>query len=162
MNDKLNESRGPLSRTALQALAGQEIGVSAWHEIAQSRIDAFADATEDWQFIHTDAARAASESPFGGTIAHGFLSLSMLSVFASEAMPPILDVAITINYGLDKVRFLAPVRCGARIRGHFVLAEAAAQDGHRLRVRYSVSVEIEAMDRPALVAEWLALYEFNH
>lgn len=138
-------------------LVGQEIGVSSWHVVDQQRIDAFADATEDHQFIHVDAERAKRETPFGGTIAHGFLTLSMLSVFSYEAMPTIAGTVMGVNYGFDKVRFLSPVRAGARVRGRFTLAEANLRKPTELLTRSTITVEIEGEPKPALVADWLGL-----
>jgi acyl dehydratase len=142
--------------TELQALVGEEIGVSEWTLVDQARIDAFADATEDWQFIHVDAERAAA-TPFGGTIAHGFLTLSLLSKMAYEVAPVLENVVAAVNYGFDKVRFLHPVRSGERIRARFKLAEATEKDPGRWLIRYSVTVEIEGGDRTALVADWLGM-----
>ena len=141
----------------MKDLVGQEIGVSRWFEIAQSRIDAFAEATEDWQFIHVDP-QAAKETPFGATIAHGFLTLSMLSAMAYDAIPKVAGVAMGVNYGFEKVRFVAPVRAGRRIRGRFKLEALTPRAGREWQSRKSVSVEIEGEPKPALVAEWLSLY----
>ena len=136
---------------------GQEVGVSRWLLIDQKRIDAFADATEDWQFIHIDP-EAAKATSFGSTIAHGFLTLSMLSAAAYDAMPRVSGLAMGVNYGFDKVRFVAPVRAGRRIRGRFRL-EALTQRGARdWQSRTAATVEIEGEDKPALIAEWLGLY----
>lgn len=136
----------------LKALEGQHFGTSAWVEIDQKRIDAFADCTEDWQFIHIDPEKAA-ETPFGGTIAHGFLTLSMLSMMAYQL--PVLDgVAMGVNYGFEKVRFVSPVRAGSRIRGVFTLRTVDVQPGYVASVM-DVTVEIEGQDKPALVAEWI-------
>ena len=107
----------------LKALAGQESGLSPWREVTQTMIDQFADATDDHQFIHCDPARAQAETPFGGTIAHGFLTLSLLSAFAFETAPRLQGADIGINYGFDQVRFVAPVKTGSRIRARFVLAD---------------------------------------
>jgi acyl dehydratase len=135
---------------------GQEIGVSSWLTIDQERIDAFADATDDRQFIHVDPA-AAARTPFGGTIAHGFLSLSLLSRMGAEVMQMPGGVRIVINYGLDRVRFLAPVRAGKRIRGRFVLDSVEEKAAGQVLMRHNVTVEIEGEDKPALSAVWLAL-----
>lgn len=140
----------------LAALNGQRLR-SDWHLLDQARIDAFGALTGDLQFIHVDPVRAAAETPFGGTIAHGYLTLAMLAVMAAEALPRFEGLRSSLNYGFDKVRFLAPVRAGRRVRGHFVLAEAHAGEGGAWRVRWSVEVEIEAEPRPALVAEWWTL-----
>jgi acyl dehydratase len=141
-------------------LIGQEIGVSSWHVVDQSRIDSFATVTEDHQFIHVDPERAARETPFGGTIAHGFLSLSMMSAFAYEVLPSIEGTAMSVNYGFDKLRFVSPVRAGARIRGRFTLADATLRAPKELLSRTSVTVEIEGETKPALVADWLGLLFF--
>ena len=140
----------------IRARAGEEIGVSSWLTVDQSRIDAFAEATEDRQFIHTDPA-AAAQTPFGGTIAHGFLSLSLLSRMAAEAMPVPEGVKMAVNYGLDRVRFLAPVRSGRRVRGRFTLDSVEEKAPGHVLMRHIVTVEIEGEDKPALTAVWLGL-----
>ena len=141
---------------AIRARVGSEVGVSGWIAIDQPRIDAFAETTEDRQFIHTDPD-AAARTPFGGTVAHGFLTLSMLSRMAADAtiLPDRLKVAV--NYGLDRVRFIAPVRSGARIRGRFVLDSVEEKAPGQVLMRHSVTVEIEGEDKPALTAQWLGL-----
>ncbi|MFL6755096.1 MAG: MaoC family dehydratase [Sphingomicrobium sp.] len=144
------------SLDAIRARTGQEIGVSSWLTVEQARIDAFADATEDRQFIHTDPA-AATRTPFGGTIAHGFLSLSLLSRMAAEAMLVPDGVKMALNYGLDRVRFLAPVRSGRRVRGRFTLDSIEEKAPGQLLMRHTVTVEIEGEDKPALTAIWLGL-----
>lgn len=140
----------------IRALAGTEIGVSGWLEIGQDRIHAFAEATEDRQFIHVDP-EAAARTPFGCTVAHGFLTLSMLSRMAAEVMPVPDNVKMVVNYGLDRVRFIAPVRSGKRVRGRFVLDSVDEKAPGQMLLRHSVTVEIEGEDRPALTAEWLGL-----
>jgi acyl dehydratase len=135
---------------------GEEVGVSSWLLIDQQRIDQFADATEDRQFIHTDP-KAAAQTPFGGTIAHGFLSLSMLSRMAAEGMLVPDSVKMAVNYGLDRVRFIAPVRSGKRIRGRFRLDSVEEKAPGQLLLRHTVTVEIEGEEKPALTAEWLGL-----
>jgi acyl dehydratase len=140
----------------IRARIGDEIGVSSWLMIDQSRIDAFAEATEDRQFIHTDPA-AAAQTPFGGTVAHGFLSLSLLSRMAAEAMLLPSGLKMAINYGLDRVRFLAPVRSGKRVRGRFVLDSVEEKAPGQWLLRHTVTVEIEGEDKPALTAQWLGL-----
>jgi acyl dehydratase len=135
---------------------GDEIGVSDWILIDQARIDAFAEATEDRQFIHVDSALAA-RTPFGGTIAHGFLTLSLLSRMGAEAMLFPDSSKMVINYGVDRVRFLAPVPSGARVRGRFHLDAVDERAAGELLLRHNVAVEIEASDKPALIADWLAL-----
>ncbi|MEO8547028.1 MAG: MaoC family dehydratase [Sphingomicrobium sp.] len=140
----------------VRSRVGTEVGVSDWLMIDQARIDAFADATEDRQFIHVDP-QAAAQTPFGGTVAHGFLSLSMLSRMAAEAMLVPDSVKMAVNYGLDRVRFIAPVRSGQRIRGRFVLDSIDEKAPGQLLLRHSVTVEIEGVDKPALTAQWLGL-----
>jgi acyl dehydratase len=145
-----------VSLDEIRARVGQEIGVSSWLAVDQARIDAFADATEDRQFIHIDPA-AAAQTPFGGTIAHGFLSLSLLSRMGAEAMLIPDGVKMAVNYGLDRVRFLAPVRSGKRVRGRFVLDSVEEKAPGQVLMRHTVTVEIEREDKPALTAAWLGL-----
>jgi len=135
---------------------GRETGVSDWLAVDQARINAFADATEDRQFIHVDPA-AAAQTPFGGTIAHGFLSLSLLSRMAAEAMLLPDGLKMAVNYGLDRVRFLAPVKSGKRVRGRFVLDSVEEKAPGQILLRHTVTVEIEGEDKPALTAVWLGL-----
>jgi len=147
----------PLANLAeIQSRVGSEIGLSSWITINQARIDAFADATEDRQFIDVDP-KAAEQTPFGGTIAHGFLTLSLLSKMGAEAMLVPDAMKIAINYGLDRVRFLAPVRAGSRVRGRFTLDSLEEKAPGQWLLRHAVSVEIENEDKPALTAIWLAL-----
>ncbi len=150
----------PIARDAYLAMVGKEIGVSPWHLIDQKRIDAFAETTEDHQFIHVDPDRAARETPFGGAIAHGFLTMSMLSVFNYEVIPKIEGATMGVNYGFDRLRFISPVRAGSRIRGRFVLTEAKMRSANELMSRTGVTVEIEGADKPALVADWIGLVYF--
>jgi len=140
----------------IRALVGQEIGVSSWLAVDQDRIDSFAEATEDRQFIHTDPA-AAAQTPFGGTIAHGFLSLSLLSRMGAEVLLAPEGVRMALNYGLDRVRFLAPVRSGKRVRGRFTLDSVEERAPGQWLFRYQVTVEIEGEEKPALTAAWLGL-----
>jgi acyl dehydratase len=154
MDARASES---ISIEALKSSVGQEIGVSGWHEVSQDMIDRFADVTGDHQFIHVDPERAKAETPFGGTVAHGFLTLSLLPMFRHQALPALAGQVMGINYGLDRVRFLAPVKSGARLRGRFKLREVAMRADKEALFRYEVTVEIEGGDRPALVAETLAL-----
>jgi acyl dehydratase len=144
------------SLSEIKNRVGQEIGVSDWIEVAQTRIDQFAEATEDRQFIHVDAEAAAS-TPFGGTIAHGFLTLSLLSRMAADAMLVPDGLKMAVNYGLDRVRFLAPVRSGKRVRGRFVLDSVEEKAPGQTLLRHTVTVEIEGEDKPALTAVWLGL-----
>lgn len=148
--------RKQIAASELSALVGQEIGVSDWILVDQARISAFADCTEDHQFIHVDE-EAAKRTPFGGTIAHGFLTLSLMSQMAYQVVPALVGVAMGVNYGLDKVRFLQPVRAGKRVRGRFKLVEASERDRGRWLIKYEVTVEIEGEAKSALVAEWLGM-----
>jgi acyl dehydratase len=141
----------------LNTLVGQESGLSPWREVTQTMIDQFADATDDHQFIHCDPVRAAAETPFGGTIAHGFLTLSLLSTFAFETAPKIAGADMGINYGFDTVRFVAPVKTGARIRARFVLADVKARPSGWIQISNDVTIEIEGSAKPALTARWLTL-----
>jgi acyl dehydratase len=140
----------------IRARVGQEVGVSSWLTVDQARIDAFADATEDHQFIHVDR-EAAAAAGFGGTIAHGFLSLSLLSRMAAEAMFIPDGLKMAVNYGLDRVRFLAPVREGKRVRGRFTLDSIEEKAPGQWLMRHNVTVEIEGEEKPALTAVWLGL-----
>jgi acyl dehydratase len=135
---------------------GQPIGASDWIEVGQERITNFADATDDHQFIHIDPV-AAAQTPFGGTIAHGFLSLSLLSRMAADVMLIPDTAKMAVNYGLDRVRFIAPVRAGKRVRGHFTLDSADEKAPGQLLLKHNVTVEIEGEERPALTAQWLGL-----
>jgi acyl dehydratase len=139
----------------IRSRVGKETGVSSWIMIDQARIDAFADATEDRQFIHVDPA--AAQAVFGGTIAHGFLSLSLLSRMGAEAMLMPEGMKMAINYGLDRVRFLAPVRSGKRVRGRFTLDSVEEKAPGQWLLHHNVSVEIEDEEKPALAALWLTL-----
>jgi acyl dehydratase len=147
----------PLASLAeLRSRIGEEVGVSDWLTIDQQRIDQFAGATEDRQFIHVDP-EAAAHTPFGGTVAHGFLSLSMLSRMAADAMLVPDSIKMAVNYGLDRVRFIAPVRSGKRIRGRFRLDSVEEKAAGQYLMRHTVTVEIEGEEKPALTAEWLGL-----
>jgi len=140
----------------LPGLIGQETGVSRWITVDQARIDAFAEITEDRQFIHIDPV-AAARTPFGGTIAHGFLTLSLLSAMTYDAVPPLEGVVMGVNYGFDKLRFLAPVPAGSNVRGRFKLLSAEDKGGGRWLLKHEVTVEIDGADKPALIAEWLGM-----
>ncbi|MBR0558134.1 MaoC family dehydratase [Ciceribacter sp. L1K23] len=150
-----------ISLVEVESLVGQEIGLSKWITVDQTMIDAFAAATDDHQFIHVDPERALAESPFGGTIAHGFLSLSLLSAMNYDALPKIREQTMGINYGFDRVRFMSPVKSGKRIRGHFVLADARFRGAGMLMTTYEVSVEIEDERKPALTATWITIVQFD-
>lgn len=140
----------------IRAQVGLEVGVSSWLVVDQDRIHAFAEATEDRQFIHVDPD-AAAQTPFGGTISHGFLTLSLLSRMAAEAMLVPEGLKMAVNYGLDRVRFLAPVRSGKRVRGRFSLDSIEEKAPGQWLMRHHVTVEIEGEDKPALTAVWLGL-----
>jgi acyl dehydratase len=147
----------PVTLEAYQQMVGQEIGVSPWHLVDQKRIDVYADVIEDHQFIHVDPERAKRETAFGTTIAHGFLTMSLLSIMSYEVLPSIAGAALSVNYGFDKLRFISPVRSGSRVRGRFTLAEARLRKPNELLSRTSVSVEIEGEQKPALIADWIGL-----
>lgn len=140
----------------IRARVGEEVGLSSWLAIDQARITAFAESTEDRQFIHVDPA-AASQTPFGGTIAHGFLTLSLLSRMAAETILLPESTRMVVNYGLDRVRFLAPVLSGKRVRGRFLLDCVEEKARGQLLLRHVVTVEIEGEAKPALSATWLTL-----
>lgn len=141
----------------LQDHIGADVGVSPWVEITQDRINAFADITVDHQFIHLDPEQAV-RTPFGGTIAHGFLILSLLTHFAeSGAGTSIEGVVIRINYGFDRLRFLSPVRAGHRVRGRAKLLSVTETKPNQFRIKQEVTVDIEGEEKPALVAEWLTM-----
>jgi acyl dehydratase len=138
------------------SLVGQKLGVSDWFTLDQQRINDFADCTEDHQFIHVDE-EAAAKTPFGGTIAHGFLTLSMLVKLCEQVSVHPEGMVMGVNYGLNKVRFLAPVRAGKRVRAHVELASVEPKDGNRFLTQQNITVEIEGEDTPALYAEWLGM-----
>ena len=140
----------------LKDYIGKETGISDWALIDQNRINIFADVTEDHQFIHVNPA-AAAKTPFGGTVAHGFLTLSMLSHFAKTTVLVLEGVKMGVNYGFDKVRFMAPVKSGKRVRGHFTLMSADEKAPGQWQFKYAVKVEIEGEGKPALMAEWLSM-----
>jgi len=143
-----------ISLEELNAQVGGEPRCSRWYTVDQDRIDKFADTTEDWQFIHVDPDKAA-KTPFGGTIAHGFLSLSMLSAMSYDCELPLEKTEMGINYGFNKVRFTSPVKTGARVRAKFVTKAVDQKTENSVLITRSVTVEIEDEPRPALTAEWL-------
>lgn len=145
-----------VKKEELAGLIGQQIGTSEWITVDQERINTFADVTEDHQFIHINEA-AAKMTPFGGTIAHGFLTLSLLSKFAEGAGLVIEGVKMGVNYGFEKVRFLAPVPSGSKVRAHFTLKDATEKKPGQFLITYEVTVEIEGADKPALIADWLGM-----
>ena len=140
----------------LPSLVGQEVGLSRWITVDQARIDAFARITEDEQFIHIDPERARA-TPFGGTIAHGFLTLSLASAMSYDAVAPLDGMVMGVNYGFDKLRFLAPVPAGSNVRGRFKLLSAEDKGDGRWLLKHELTVEIEGADKPALIAEWLGM-----
>ena len=146
-----------ISVSDLPSLIDTELGISDWLQIDQDRVNAFADATLDHQFIHVDLEKAAA-TPFGGTIAHGFLTLSLLPFFLDTASPAIAGTVMAINYGSDKVRFLQPVKVGSRVRARTVLSAADEKRPGQWLVKQTVTIEIEDEEKPALVAEMLMLY----
>jgi len=141
----------------LKTLIGKEVAASDWLEVTQSRINDFADATEDHQWIHIDVERAKADSPFHSTIAHGFLTLSMLPHLAAQAFKVEGDFKMGINYGLNRLRFVSPVPAGSRVRARFTLQQVEDVAGG-VQLTWSVTCEIEGGAKPALVAEWLVRY----
>ena len=150
----------PVAPSALSGLIGTEVGVSDWITVDQARIDAFADITEDRQFIHVDPGLAA-QTPLGGTIAHGLLVTSLLPAMSYQVIRPLDGVVMGLNYGFDRVRYLTPVPSGSRVRGRFKLAGVEDKGGGRWLIKHDVTVEIDGADKPALVAEWLAMQMVN-
>ncbi|HKR25724.1 MAG TPA: MaoC family dehydratase [Allosphingosinicella sp.] len=140
----------------IKARVGSEVGVSDWILVDQARIDTFAEVTDDHQFIHVDP-EAAAMTLFGGTIAHGFLSLSLLSRMAADAMLRPDNIKMGVNYGFEKVRFLSAVRSGKRVRGRFVLQRFEEKREGQYQFVHEVTVEIEGEDKPALIAEWIGM-----
>jgi len=140
----------------LAGLVGEEVATSDWIAITQERINAFADATGDHQWIHVDTGRASAEAPFGTTIAHGFLTLSLISALMRDGVT-IEGPRMTLNYGLNRVRFVSPVPAGARIRARIVLT-ASDDMGESVQATWTVTIEREGADKPALVAEWIVRY----
>ena len=151
-------SAAALSVRDLENRVGQEIAVSPWIAISQERIDTFAKAVEDFQWIHVDPVRARS-SPFGGTIAHGFLTLSLLSRL-SEMTFSFSDRKMGVNYGLNRVRFTAPVPAGARVRARFTLGKFEKLDGNGVQVTWNTALEREGGDKPVLIAEWIGRHYY--
>ena len=139
----------------LRDSAGKHLGYTGWEELTQERVNEFADATDDHQFIHVDVERA-KQTPLGGTVAHGYLTLSLMAPIMGQLLK-ITDAAMALNYGLDRVRFLAPVRSGKRVRGRFILDSVEEKAPGQVLMRHSVTVEIEGEEKPALTAVWLGL-----
>lgn len=145
-----------VTKEQLSEYIGKETGVSDWFLIDQDRINKFAEVTEDYQFIHVDK-EAAAKTPFGTTIAHGFLTLSLLSHLAGEGMMQVEGAVMGINYGADKVRFLSPVKVDSHVRARVKLTEVTEKPGNRLLVKNEITVEIKDEKHPALIAEWLTM-----
>lgn len=146
-----------VSADQIENYVGQEVGVTDWMEIDQDRINKFADATGDHQYIHIDPERAA-QTPFGTTIAHGFLTLSLMSMLSANNGSIKLENAVMgINYGLDKVRFINPVKVGSKIRARFELVSAEEKKPKHFLLKHNVTIEIEGEDKPALIAQWLGM-----
>lgn len=141
----------------IQEMVGKELGASNWMEIDQNRINSFAECTDDYQYIHLDEEKTRAETSFGGTIAHGFLSLSLLSKFANESSFEFSNKKIIINYGFNKIRFINPVRAGKKIRAKFILLEVSQRKNSQMLIKFEVTIEIEGEDKPAVFAEWLTL-----
>ena len=147
-----------MSPQDIQAKVGETVGTSEWVEVSQERINQFADATGDHQFIHVDEEKAKM-TPFGGTIAHGFLTLSLIPMLRAKSDCPRPDgVRMGVNYGGNKVRFLAPVRSGKRVRGHFKLLELVEKRPGQWQETMETTIEIEGEDKPALIAEWMSQF----
>lgn len=147
-----------MSPQDIQAKVGETVGTSEWVEVSQERINQFADATGDHQFIHIDEEKAKM-TPFGGTIAHGFLTLSLIPMLRAKSDCPRPDgVKMGVNYGGNKVRFLAPVRSGKRVRGHFKLLELVEKRPGQWQETMETTIEIEGEDKPALIAEWMSQF----
>ena len=138
----------------LKQQLGLEVGVSRWFAIDQERVDKFADLTEDWQYIHVDPI-AAKNTSFNGTIAHGFLTVSLLSAMYYDAIPVIEGSKLGVNYGFDKLRFLSPVKVGSKVRGRFELSDIREVRPLEISTKWRVEVEIEDFEKPALVAQWI-------
>ncbi|MBP6381348.1 MAG: MaoC family dehydratase [Pseudomonadales bacterium] len=145
-----------MNKDNVRSLIGSELGVSGWIRIEQARIDAFADTTEDHQFIHVDPGRAAA-TPFGGTIAHGFLTLSLLPRFMADIGGGMEDAMMGLNYGFDKIRFLAPVKVNSRVRARAKLLDVQEKAPKQFLIKQEITVEIENESKPALVGEWLTM-----
>ena len=148
---------GTVTREQLDRMVGERLGVSDWFLIDQERVNRFADVTLDHQFVHVDPARA-QKTPFGGTIAHGFLTLSLLVPLCIAFIPQPERRTLLVNYGFDKIRFVAPVLVGKRVRAHGTLTEVSERKPGNLVMKIDVTVEIENEDKPALFAEWLSLH----
>ncbi|MFQ3323480.1 MAG: acyl dehydratase [Pseudomonadales bacterium] len=136
---------------------GKELDAGDWFTITQDQVNTFADATLDHQFIHIDEEKA-KETPFGGTIAHGFLTLSMLVHLTENCSIVPENIVMGVNYGFDKVRFINPVRVGSEVRAKVTIADVTHKDGGQILIKQAISVEIKGQDKPALIGEWLLMY----
>jgi acyl dehydratase len=145
------------SMATIDEFVGRELGVSEWVVVDQARIDAFAHCTGDTQWIHMNEERAKREGPFGGTIAHGYLTLSLLATLAIEVGIIPADASAALNYGLDKVRFMAPVRSGSRVRSRVMLTDVDRKSGGRIIVRADNALQVEGEEKPALIAQTLVM-----
>ncbi len=145
-----------ISIDELREMVGRSMGSSSWQDVSQDMIDIFADLTGDHQYIHVDPARAA-ETPFGGTIAHGFLTVSLMAQMIDEVFPAIVGSVMMMNYGFDRLRMMSPVPAASRIRGHFVLTDVVDRGPDDILIQLHVTIEIEGIDKPAVVADWLGL-----
>jgi len=145
-----------MTKDNVRSLVGSELGVSDWLRIEQARVNAFADTTEDHQFIHVDPERAAA-TPFGGTIAHGFLTLSLLPRMMEDIGGGMEDTVMGLNYGFDRIRFLAPVRVNSRVRARAKLLDVQEKAPKQFLIKQEITIEIENESKPALVAEWLTM-----
>jgi acyl dehydratase len=140
-----------------QSYIGKEVGVTKWFPISQKRVNRFAEATGDYQFIHIDSSRASAETCYSGTIAYGMLIMSLIPTFATHGTLKISGTNQCIIYGLDRVRFLNPVKIGQKIRGRFTLLSAQERNVNEMLMRHAVSIEIEGEDKPALIADWIVM-----
>ena len=153
MQDGITRSKTTLEQ--MQARVGADFGVTDWMLIDQPMVNTFAKLTQDEYFIHVDPERAARETPYGGTIVHGFFTLSMLAQMGYQACPAVEGTKSGVNYGFNRLRFVSPVKTGSRVRGHFKLKSFEVDPGKRWTAAWDVSVEIEGEGKPAIVAEWL-------
>jgi len=162
VEENVSESMRPIvtNPEGLYELVDQPLPATEWFRLTQDRVNTFAEATMDHQFIHVDEERAKN-TPFGGTIGHGFLTLSLITYFASQYSPEVKNVAMMLNYGCDNVRFLAPVKVGASIRARATITEVSEKSPGRFLLTTHVSIDIEGQDKPALVGEMLGMVVFQ-
>lgn len=157
----MTQNTNTVTLAQIRGNIGNQAGISPWRDVTQDMINAFATATDDHQWIHIDPERAKAETPFGGTIAHGFLTLSLLSTLAYEALPQIETTEMGMNYGFDRIRFMAPVLSGTRVRAAFNLAGADIRISGRVLTHYDVALEIEGSKKPAFTARWITMSVIN-